>query len=775
MMAGSQGDKSPLLEEVKATDMNLQADNDDQLDGVLYHVYPSEKTHSVTIRYYSDGDFAKMNCALNKLYAFTQSKGKTGHKETYIKHAGRKVVINVHARTRTLHIQGAGCNQWSSEVFPHLANPYNNPPEQNEIAPSLPNTNSPPIIHIDEGQTISAGDFELTCVKEEHKENVADQNSLVVDMRDNGPTESLLPSSVSVNTCDDDVTFVKQTSSTAIHIPSDDDISGSDQTMLKQVCSDQTTLKQVYSPTGELDTMCVYESEPVDQRPQVTQYLNMFKQKQEIEKRNSQLLKDNKELQSQIKEMLTSSKALRQHNSSLNNEVKSLKLEVSTVLKNNEAAQKASSEYTAEITKLKATISDMTGQLLVKDEQNEELKRKIKNIQEEKTKLVDELMRANQRNDGDQIGTELNDLKHEVMTELKLIKDQLSQQQTVIENTLKQPENHTHNGNAQWQKVTNNKTHQNSNPNTNGCTAFIAGDSMTRILSRQKLCDANLDVKVRSLPGGRVRTVENTILKMADDDPDFIRTTRAVVLHVGTNNISDGDMPASVVDEIRDTVDSIKNINPEAKIIISSILPRRNDKLLNRIITDTNSTLEEMCQAENYSFINNDAKFKVNDTPDSSLYADHIHLNPKGGKLLGENIRYTINKILKLPTLQEQSSRHIRDQPNVPFSRDQMIAQNRRYPMNNGQQPNFLNGRYPGRRRFDHNMVHSPMSYNQPPWFNNQREIFNNDMNPNNYVNYPRTRNHPPMNGNQRSSHLNARDSHLNQDYPHTNPWPHPY
>jgi len=38
-------------------------------------------------------------------------------------------------------------------------------------------------------------------------------------------------------------------------------------------------------------------------------------------------------------------------------------------------------------------------------------------------------------------------------------------------------------------------------------SAFVAGDSITRILSSAKLSDNELNVKIRTHPGGRVKTI----------------------------------------------------------------------------------------------------------------------------------------------------------------------------------------------------------------------------------------------------------------------------
>ena len=41
-------------------------------------------------------------------------------------------------------------------------------------------------------------------------------------------------------------------------------------------------------------------------------------------------------------------------------------------------------------------------------------------------------------------------------------------------------------------------------------------------------------------------------------------------------------------------------------------------------------------------------KFFNDGEPDLSLYQDEVHLNPKGGKILGKNIRQALNSVLCL-------------------------------------------------------------------------------------------------------------------------------
>ena len=163
-------------------------------------------------------------------------------------------------------------------------------------------------------------------------------------------------------------------------------------------------------------------------------------------------------------------------------------------------------------------------------------------------------------------------------------------------------------------------------------TAFIAGDSITSILTTKRMSSEKLKVNVHS--GGRIRSVESSLIKLAEDESSAIKQSQPVVLHVGTNNVSDADQPESIVDEVKDLADTIHNINHEAKIIVSSNVPRKNDKLVNRVIADTNQSLRNACEEKGYYFLDNTESFMKDNNPNSALYKDNLHLNPRGGKTL---------------------------------------------------------------------------------------------------------------------------------------------
>lgn len=54
------------------------------------------------------------------------------------------------------------------------------------------------------------------------------------------------------------------------------------------------------------------------------------------------------------------------------------------------------------------------------------------------------------------------------------------------------------------------------------------------------------------------------------------------------------------------TIATVQTVNSSAKIVVSSILPRKSDKVVNIIIKKTNDTLSRMCTSKGYHYMNND-------------------------------------------------------------------------------------------------------------------------------------------------------------------------
>ena len=105
------------------------------------------------------------------------------------------------------------------------------------------------------------------------------------------------------------------------------------------------------------------------------------------------------------------------------------------------------------------------------------------------------------------------------------------------------------------------------------------------------MSDRDMVVKIKTHGEGKVETIENSLTKLAVDNRDFFTNLNAIILYAGASNISDTDTPDSVVNGLRYAAERVHNVNPEAGIVISSILPRRNNRHTDRIISETNEPI----------------------------------------------------------------------------------------------------------------------------------------------------------------------------------------
>lgn len=445
--------------------------------------------------------------------------------------------------------------------------------------------------------------------------------------------------------------------------------------------------------------------------------------KQQLEKQ----FKENKQLQDTFKDIMCQSKILKSENDKLQKSIVALQAEKDSLKIKLQTSSEKIKDYEKRKKTLKSNLSKDSGNILVLEEENSKLKKNLDQINKEKVKLVDQLMKATTAKESveDKSDSGVQEIKGTAMKEIHDLRKQIETSRAVFnrataENAAVTPLQETVSEPAPQNVRNSNRgsTGQNGDHSRSGRSvgntnrdmqAFIAGDSITQILSTKRMSDSNLKVNIKTHSGARLRTIENSVIKMADDDISSVRKAKVIVLHVGTNNVTDADQPQAIAEEMRDLADTISNINSDAKIIVSSILPRRNDKLVNQAIMSTNQSLKEVCEDKGYHFLDNHPRFMINGMPDSSLYRDSIHLNPKGGKALGTNIRQKLNSVLNL------SENTI--EPEAVFS--------------DTQQSDFHKGRQQGRRQIrNRGMMYMPMPFLQPPWFMNQfQHQYNSQMN----------------------------------------------
>lgn len=101
-------------------------------------------------------------------------------------------------------------------------------------------------------------------------------------------------------------------------------------------------------------------------------------------------------------------------------------------------------------------------------------------------------------------------------------------------------------------------------------------------------------------------------------------------------------------------VHAVRNVNPNTRIFILSILPMRNDRLVNNTINETNRAIKKACQQQIFAYIDNDSNFLKNGKPDITMYKDAVNLNKTGGNFLGSNIREPLKSHLHTQPQREE-------------------------------------------------------------------------------------------------------------------------
>ena len=124
------------------------------------------------------------------------------------------------------------------------------------------------------------------------------------------------------------------------------------------------------------------------------------------------------------------------------------------------------------------------------------------------------------------------------------------------------------------------------------------------------------------------------------DKVTVVKAPNVIFFHCGTNcidvkNVNEAPFLDNFEDYFLRVMESLKNKFPHAKIVVSSILPRK-ETLVNDIIPNLNDFLLGCCSIDmKMSFMNN-----VN--VKSYMLYDNKHVNFNGFRILLSNIRYTL-------------------------------------------------------------------------------------------------------------------------------------
>ena len=120
---------------------------------------------------------------------------------------------------------------------------------------------------------------------------------------------------------------------------------------------------------------------------------------------------------------------------------------------------------------------------------------------------------------------------------------------------------------------------------------------------------------------------------------------RAIVIHCGTNNLNvEGQTPDTIVKKMDQLVQSIHRKAPDAHVIISSIVTRKDSEKKQRQLDYINAAIGlKYADNRHVSTVSN------NNVDEGCLGTDLIHLGKKGTSRLAVNIKKAVAKALGIP------------------------------------------------------------------------------------------------------------------------------
>jgi lysophospholipase L1-like esterase len=170
---------------------------------------------------------------------------------------------------------------------------------------------------------------------------------------------------------------------------------------------------------------------------------------------------------------------------------------------------------------------------------------------------------------------------------------------------------------------------------------LIVGDSIIKYLQPIE------GVEVCPFPGATIGKINYLVTygKIKFENADY------VILHVGTNNIANGQVPDTILSDYANLIASIRRIKPNIVIICSAILPRPVDHdVTDSLIRTVNTGLQvDIAKHLNVKFIRSYRPFCFEGKIKRYLFAKQdggLHLNNEGANQLRHFFIRVISNLL---------------------------------------------------------------------------------------------------------------------------------
>ncbi|VDI04165.1 Hypothetical predicted protein [Mytilus galloprovincialis] len=141
---------------------------------------------------------------------------------------------------------------------------------------------------------------------------------------------------------------------------------------------------------------------------------------------------------------------------------------------------------------------------------------------------------------------------------------------------------------------------------------FLIGSSTLKKMSPRKMSTQQINTKVKTIRGGRIRDIEDCLIQYISEGR--LDCVDVIVIHVGTNNVSDGDSVHAIMDDFKNLICTVRQSLPRTKLVISSILPRPTNSQANRTIYNVNNHLFSL-EEQHVEILDNTLDFLYGDQP----------------------------------------------------------------------------------------------------------------------------------------------------------------
>jgi len=296
---------------------------------------------------------------------------------------------------------------------------------------------------------------------------------------------------------------------------------------------------------------------------------------------------------------------------------------------------------------LEDKLADANAKVLLAEDDNNKMKTQLVKALEDKKNIQTKLNNyKNVTNNNDDIRasvSNINDDMSEMRAEITELKALLlnKPQSTVLNKSQSIVTEQAQTTSAQAETKPGSKTAQPSSKKK----TLIIGDSVTNVLDQHKMSTDKMLVKVRSNPGATVKSLTSKIEGMSSEEAEKLQSD-AVMIHVGINDICEGQTPDQVLKDFQDLSLKAKAKFNEPKLIISSILPMKRMKLSKPVIDEVNKRLHTFADTNGLTFLDNTSTFQDN----MSLYRDELHCSVRGTVALARNMKIALMESLHIQT-----------------------------------------------------------------------------------------------------------------------------